>query len=50
MPYLPKHAHEDESLICCNCNTYIPSAYGTPEDGALCGLKAIAMPLPEEQP
>lgn len=39
---------EDESRICCNCNSPIPSAYGEPEDGALCRLKAIAMPLPEE--
>lgn len=41
---------EDESLYCCNCGSPIPSAYGEPEDGAQERLKAIAMPLPEEQP
>lgn len=41
---------EDDSLYCCNCGNLIPSAYGEPEDGALCGLRAISMPLPEEQP
>ena len=39
---------EDESLYCCNCGSPISSAYGEPEDGALCGLKAIALPLPED--
>lgn len=46
---------EDPRNYCCNCNQRIPSAYAEddvaePEDGALCGLRAIAMPLPEEQP
>ena len=44
---------EDPRNYCCNCNQRIPSAYAEddvaePEDGALCGLRAIAMPLPED--
>ena len=39
---------EDGRRYCVNCYNHIPSAYGEPEDGALCGLKAIAMPLSEE--
>jgi len=44
---------EDPLNYCCNCNSRIPSAYAEddvdePEDWAQERLKAIAMPLPED--